>query len=75
MICWEKNLKKGHKDKLQRWFVKGLFRLFCFLIMRKIILDKRKDWSLLTLKKKKNFFFVHYFSACRHLKLMGLQKT
>lgn len=44
-------IKKGHEDKLPAVVCEGPFFLFCFLIMRKITLKRRKDWSLLTLKK------------------------
>lgn len=49
MICWEKKKERDMKISCQLWFVEA-FGLFFFLIMRKITLDRRKDWSLPTLK-------------------------
>lgn len=69
-------IKKGHEDKLPAVVCEGPFFFVLFFNNEKNNSEEEERLDLADIKKNHKICpFVHYFSVCRHLKLMSLQKT
>lgn len=70
-----KNNLKGHEDKLPTVVCGGLFLFVLVFNKEKNNSGEEERLELADIKNDEICPFVCHFAVCRHLKLMGLQKT